>query len=213
MNDSSLVKENLLKQSGAAGVIVKGQGVQVIYGPRVSVIKSEFEDYLGSPDSDNVSLATDSEKEDGLVLNAALKGRVAPLSETPDETFAEEMIGQGIVFFPTEGELRAPCDAKVNMVFPSKHAIGLGTEDGVEILIHVGIDTVKLEGVPFDVKIVEGQSVKKGELLMKFDIETISKNAVSTATPMVFTNLPDGKQITVKTLGEVGFETEILTIL
>ncbi len=212
VNDSSLVKENLLKQSGAAGVIVKGQGVQVIYGPRVSVIKSEFEDYLSSPDSDNVSIAADSEKEEGLVLSAPLKGTVAPLSETPDETFAQEMIGQGVVFFPTEGELRSPCDAKVNMVFPSKHAIGLETEDGVEILIHVGIDTVKLDGVPFDVKIEEGQSVKKGELLMKFDIDTISKEAASTATPMVFTNLPDGKQISVKSLGEVGFETEILTI-
>ncbi len=213
VNDSSLVKESLLKQSGAAGVIVKGEGVQVIYGPRVSVIKSEFEDFLALPQSDNVVL--DEAQEDlsnEATFVSPLKGTLAPLSETPDESFSQEMVGRGIVFFPTEGTLKAPCDAKVIMVFPSKHAIGLETQDGLELLIHVGIDTVKLDGVPFDVKVYEGQELKKGDLIMNFDLEAIKASATSIATPMVFTNLDASKQINIQTLGQVDFNTNILTI-
>ncbi len=212
VKDSSLVKENLLKQSGAAGVIVKGQGVQVIYGPRVSVIKSEFEDFLSSPQSDNVTLPSETPKSEGTAFVSPMVGKLAPLSETPDDSFAQEMVGRGVVFFPTKGELRAPCDCKVSMIFPTKHAVGLETTDGLEILIHVGIDTVKLDGVPFDVKIKEGQELKKGELIMEFDLAVVAEKAASIATPMVFTNLDDDKQINVTALGEVGFETNILTI-
>ncbi len=216
VKNSELVSEDKLKQSGAAGVIKKGKGVQVIYGPRVSVIKSNLEDFLDSKESDSISIETlsnsSNENSDVLTFFAPMTGRAAALSETPDESFAQEMMGKGLVFFPTTGELFAPCDATVNMVFPTKHAIGLEIEDGLELLIHVGIDTVKLDGEPFEVLVEEGQKVKAGQKLMNFDLKIIEAKAVSIATPMVFTELDDDKDIEVLTLGEVNPKTKILCV-
>lgn len=197
VRDGALVNEALLKQSGAAGVIQKGKGVQIIYGPRVTVIKSNFEDFLNS----GKEIAFRQEKSSEYYAYG--NGELAMIQKTPDESFAQEMMGKGVVLFPTEGSLYAPCDGEIIFVFPTKHAIGIKSSDGAEILLHVGIDTVKLEGKGFDVKIEAGQKVKMGDKLMDFDLEYVQKNAVSTAIPMVFTNLEENRQIEIVTLGEV----------
>jgi PTS system D-glucosamine-specific IIC component len=209
--DSSKVQDTLLKQSGAAGVIHKGLGVQVIYGPKVTVIKSNLEDYLASPASDveipvtaapapepdkqnteNKKQTTNKKEE---VFSSYVEGRMADISEAPDEAFAGKLMGDGIVMFPKGNIVYAPADATIETVFPTKHAIGLKTKEGTEILLHVGIDTVKLDGKGFTVFVNDGDTVKKGDKLMEVDLNYIAENAASTAIPMVFTNLEEGQKI------------------
>ena len=208
--DSSKVQDALLKQSGAAGVIHKGLGVQVIYGPKVTVIKSNLEDYLASPASDVVvdvpvpepapaqtnqqtEQKTVDKKEE--VFSSFVEGHAADISEAPDEAFAGKLMGDGIVMFPKGNTIYAPADATIETVFPTKHAIGLKTKQGTEILLHVGIDTVKLDGKGFTVFVKDGDSVQKGDKLMEVDLNYIAENAASTAIPMVFTNLEPNQKI------------------
>ena len=209
--DSSKVQDTLLKQSGAAGVIHKGLGVQVIYGPKVTVIKSNLEDYLASPASDveipvTAAPAPEPEKQNTEnkkqttnkkeeVFSSYVEGRMADISEAPDEAFAGKLMGDGIVMFPKGNIVYAPADATIETVFPTKHAIGLKTKEGTEILLHVGIDTVKLDGKGFTVFVNDGDTVKKGDKLMEVDLNYIAENAASTAIPMVFTNLEEGQKI------------------
>ncbi len=205
--DSAKVQDALLKQSGAAGIIHKGLGVQVIYGPKVTVIKSNLEDYLASPASDveaplptvtPVETPKQEQKKQGNKkeeFSSYVEGRMADISEAPDEAFAGKLMGDGVVMFPKGNVIYAPADATVETVFPTKHAIGLKTKEGTEILLHVGIDTVKLDGKGFTVFVKDGDSVKKGDTLMEVDLEYIANNAASTAIPMVFTNLEEGQKI------------------
>ena len=211
VRDSSKVQDTLLKQSGAAGVIHKGLGVQVIYGPKVTVIKSNLEDYLASPASDveipvTAAPAPEPEKQNTEnkkqttnkkeeVFSSYVEGRMADISEAPDEAFAGKLMGDGIVMFPKGNIVYAPADATIETVFPTKHAIGLKTKEGTEILLHVGIDTVKLDGKGFTVFVNDGDTVKKGDKLMEVDLNYIAENAASTAIPMVFTNLEEGQKI------------------
>lgn len=197
--DSALVDEAVLKASGAAGVIKKGNGVQIIYGPRVTVIKSNLEDYLKGSASDAVETAAE-EKEavqvvdetekrvDGHILYAPLEGEVLPLTAVEDGVFSEDMLGRGLAINPTAGTITAPFDGEVTMVFNTKHAIALTSNEGVEILIHIGIDTVQLNGKYYDIKAVQGQKVKKGDLLGEFDMEGIQKEGYRMITPIVVTN-------------------------
>ena len=122
------------------------------------------------------------------------------------------MMGDGMMFMPSDGHIYAPCNATVEFVFPTKHAIGLKTAEGTEILLHIGIDTVKMNGEGFDVKVDNGQYVTKGELLMDFDLELVSKNAKSTASVMVFTNLGVDNKMEVVKLGEVKANDVVLKI-
>ena len=217
--DGSKVDEAILKASGAAGVIVKGNGVQVIYGPRVSVIKSNFEDYMEHPNSHQEEVISEQPQEHSPelkevkeVFGAVSDGNVSIITETPDPTFADKMMGDGIVIFPTSDTVVAPCDGVVNLIFPTKHAIGLTSREGVEILIHVGIDTVKLNGTGFDVKVKEGQTVKKGDILLRFDVKYIEEHAKSSAIPVVFTNLNQNHQLKLLKLGEVQAGEAILSV-
>ncbi|MGL5540800.1 MAG: PTS sugar transporter subunit IIA [Erysipelotrichaceae bacterium] len=118
-----------------------------------------------------------------------MSGDVQPIEKTPDDAFAQKMMGDGMVIFPTAGEVFAPTNASVEFVFPTKHAIGLKTESGLEYLIHVGIDTVQMNGEGFETFVEAGQQVKAGDLLLKFDLALVSEKAKSTATPLVITNL------------------------
>lgn len=140
-----------------------------------------------------------------------MTGEVKAISETPDEAFSQKMMGDGVVIFPTVGELYAPVDATVEFVFPTKHAIGFRSVSGTEFLVHVGIDTVKLEGKCFEVLVEAGQSVKAGDLLMRFDLEFIAANAKSIATPVVITNLED-KTLEVVASGQTSANQELLHI-
>lgn len=225
--DSSKVQDALLKQSGAAGVIHKGLGVQVIYGPKVTVIKSNLEDYLASPASDiavdvpvpapvqtnqQTEQKTVDKKEE--VFSSFVEGRVADISEAPDEAFAGKLMGDGIVMFPKGNMIYAPADATIETVFPTKHAIGLKTKQGTEILLHVGIDTVKLDGKGFTVFVKDGDSVQKGDKLMEVDLNYIAENAASTAIPMVFTNLEPNQKIVWKDTNKTEYQAkeDIITI-
>ena len=210
VHDASKVDQAILKASGAAGVIVKGNGVQVIYGPKVSVIKSNLEDYLSSPHTEEeieVPVVTEEVKpqENSLhgTFNAICKGKVDLITNTPDESFAQKMMGDGVMFEPEEGKIYAPCDGTVEFVFPTKHAIGMKSVDGVELLLHIGFDTVKMNGEGFDVRVSDGQRVKAGDLLMEVDLAKVKEQAKSTASVMVFTNLSESNTIEVVRLGDV----------
>ncbi len=231
--DPEKVNESILKQTGPSGIIKKGQGIQIIYGPSVSVIKSNLEEYLaGAPEeeafyeeaasTEPVSQPVEKEegqekefpKKSGAVrkLCSPFNGRAASITETPDEAFAEKMMGDGYVVFPSEGVVYAPEDCEISFVFPSKHALGLRTEDGLEYLLHIGVDTVKLEGKGFEVFVQENDKVKKGDILMEFDIEYIKEHAKSEACIGVFTSLEEGQEIVMKAEGEIRALDEIAEI-
>lgn len=200
------VKDEFLTESGAKGIVKKGNGVQIIYGPHVSVIKSNLEEYL---DHGAIEDAATEVKE---VIYAPCKGRVGVLSETPDDTFAKEMLGKGIVIFPTDTKFYAPFDGEVQFVFDTKHALGLTTSNQTEVLLHIGIDTVHLKGEGFHVCVEAGQKIKKGDLLVEIDLQYIKEHAKSEATPLVFTSLKPEETIIVKKMGEVNALEEILEI-
>lgn len=231
--DPEKVNDSILKQTGPSGIIKKGQGIQIIYGPSVSVIKSNLEEYLaGAPEEEafyeeaasTEPVSQPVEKEDGQEkefpkksgavrkLCSPFNGRAASITETPDEAFAEKMMGDGYVVFPSEGVVYAPEDCEISFVFPSKHALGLRTEDGLEYLLHIGVDTVKLEGKGFEVFVQENDKVKKGDKLMEFDIEYIKEHAKSEACIGVFTSLEEGQEIVMKAEGEIRALDEIAEI-
>lgn len=226
--DAGKVTDSLLKQSGASGVIRKGNGIQVIYGPQVSVVKSKFEDFLDTPQSDKVDEilggATEqpaqqkAEKQnasnfsDTTILYAHLNGTVVPLSEVEDEAFATGILGEGIAIEPSEGKLYAPCDAKVEGVLDTKHAVNLVTESGCEILMHIGIDTVKLGGKYFETHVTEGQNVRKGDLLVSFDIQKIHEAGYKTTTPMVVCNSDDFNELKTLATGAIRAGEKIIEV-
>ena len=214
VHDNSLVSESLLKQSGAAGVIIKGNGVQVIYGPKVSVIKSNLEDYLehGTVSEEAVIEKTPEVKVTASEFDAFMDGEVDLITNTPDETFAQKMMGDGIMINPKDGKVYAPCDASIEFIFPTKHAIGLKSNDGIELLLHIGIDTVKMNGEGFDVKVKEGDRVTKGTLLMEVDLDKVKTMAKSSASVMVFTNLNENNKLEVVKLGNTNHNEKILNL-
>ena len=198
VHDAAKVDQQLLRETGASGVICKGQGVQVVYGPRVSNIKSDLEAYLASPESDKVEAAGASAAAaeatpaaasgKTIVIASPLSGRVIPLEEVADGVFSEKMVGDGFAVDPTDNQVYAPADCEVTTVFGTKHAIGLTTPEGCELLIHLGIDTVQLNGAPFTINIKEGDTLKKGDLIGSFDEKAILDAGYRTVTPVVVTN-------------------------
>ena len=218
--DSSLVNEKLLKATGAVGVIVKGTGVQVIYGPQVAVIKSNLETYLETapdvePEDAPAAVAEEKPAEAATqeaappsagethTLCSPVTGTVHPITEAPDEAFASKMMGDGFFIYPSKGEVFAPADGEVVFVFDTKHAIGMKSADGTEYLLHIGVDTVALGGKGFNVFVKAGQQVKKGDKLMEFDIDYIRANATSDACLVIFTGLPEGTSVEMTATGEV----------
>ncbi|MDE6233246.1 MAG: glucose PTS transporter subunit IIA, partial [Lachnospiraceae bacterium] len=213
VNKAELVNDVLLKSTGASGVIHKGNGVQIIYGPKVTVIKSNLEDYLEtapdeeyvSKDSESVQNITKEEKKKQevsktVIISSPITGIAANLSEAPDEAFAGKMMGDGAVVTPVDSYVRAPEDGEVSFVFETKHAVGFMTDTGIGLLIHVGIDTVKLDGKGFEVLVENGQKVKKGDPMLKLDLNYLKKNAPSIVSPVVCTELNDNQKI--RLLGE-----------
>ena len=217
--DASLVDEKLLKATGAVGVIVKGTGVQVIYGPQVAVIKSNLETYLETapevePEDAPAAVAEEKPAEAAAqeaapsagekhTLCSPVTGTVHPITEAPDDAFASKMMGDGFFVYPTVGEVLAPADGEVVFVFDTKHAIGMKSADGTEYLLHIGVDTVALGGKGFEVFVEAGQQVKKGDRLMTFDIDYIRTNATSDACLVIFTGLPEGTSVEMTATGEV----------
>lgn len=211
VNDASKVMDDMLKASGASGVIHKGNGVQVIYGPKVSVIKSDLEDFIDSPYSDDpdsiigTEEASDKTEEkpqtDGaentetngktITLYSHMNGTAVKLEDVEDEVFSQKILGEGAAVEPSEGKLYAPCDGKIDSVFDTKHAVNMVSDDGVEILLHIGIDTVKLGGQYFEAHVSDGQEVKKGDLLISFDMDKIKAAGYKVTTPIIIGNTDD----------------------
>ncbi|WP_456032795.1 glucose PTS transporter subunit IIA [Ruminococcus sp.] len=211
VNDASKVMDDMLKASGASGVIHKGNGVQVIYGPKVSVIKSDLEDFIDSPYSDDpdsiigTEEASDKTEEKpqtedaentetngkAITLYSHMNGTAVKLEDVEDEVFSQKILGEGAAVEPSEGKLYAPCDGKIDSVFDTKHAVNMVSSDGVEILLHIGIDTVKLGGQYFEAHVSDGQEVKKGDLLISFDMDKIKAAGYKVTTPIIIGNTDD----------------------
>ncbi len=226
--DSALVDDGLLKSTGASGVVHKGNGVQVIYGPRVTVIKSNLEDYLETapeeefaPEDSSQEQQTQNEEPEmpiegkvikSLVIASPITGIAADLSTAPDEGFAGKMMGDGAVVEPEEGMITAPADGEIGFVFPSKHAIGFLTDDGIDMLLHIGIDTVGLNGEGFEVFVEEGSKVKKGDPLMKIDIPYLKEHAPSLVSPILCTDLQDNQKVRLLRKGKIKAGDDLFAI-
>ena len=208
IKDPEKVQEALLKQSGSRGVILKGKGIQVIYGPQVAVLKTNLEAFLQTSAADQVS----SQVSSGEEIKSPMNGTVIPLSEVPDAVFSSEMLGKGFGVEPSEGKAYAPVDGEVTTVFDTKHAIGLMSKHGVELLIHIGMDTVKLNGKGFDVKVKTGDQVKAGDLLEEFDMDLIKGEGYPVTTAVVVTNTDDCEEISEVRTGAATKDTEVLTV-
>ena len=205
VKDAALVKQDVLKASGASGVICKGNGVQVVYGPKVAVIKAKLEDYLESAPKNPVvapSPATAPAAKD-TVLSACLNGTVVPLADVKDEAFASGVLGDGIAIEPSDGELVAPADGEISSTFETHHAVGMTTADGAELLMHIGIDTVKLGGKHFTYLVNEGDKVKKGQPLIRFELEAIKAEGYPVTTPVIVCNTDDYAAVEAKASGTV----------
>lgn len=198
VKDVALVKQDVLKASGASGVICKGDGVQVVYGPKVAVIKAKLEDYLeNAPKTPAAHAAKDT------VLSACLNGTVVPLADVKDEAFASGALGDGIAIEPTDGELVAPADGEISSTFETHHAVCMTTADGAELLMHIGIDTVKLGGRHFTYLVNEGDKVKKGQPLIRFELEAIKAEGYPVTTPLIVCNTDDYAAVAAKASGTV----------
>lgn len=212
VKDVALVKQDVLKASGASGVICKGDGVQVVYGPKVAVIKAKLEDYLenapktsaapAAPAPATAPAAPAAAAKD-TVLSACLNGTVVPLAEVKDEAFASGALGDGIAIEPIDGELVAPADGEISSTFETHHAVGMTTVDGAELLMHIGIDTVKLGGKHFTYLVNEGDKVKKGQPLIRFELEAIKAEGYPVTTPLIVCNTDDYAAVAAKASGTV----------
>ena len=220
--DTERVNDEILKQTGSRGIVKKGQGVQIIYGPHVTVIKSNLEDYLETaPDTyaettvlentesktEETTVSENAENEtkakSTIIISSPITGNADDLSAVPDEAFAGRMMGDGAAVTPTDAIITAPEDGEVAFVFDTKHAIGFETESGVELLIHVGVDTVSLNGEGFEVFVENGQKVKKGDAMMKINIPYLTEHAPSLCSPVLCTDLDDNQKIRLLAKGEI----------
>ena len=217
-----LVNDALLKSTGASGVVHKGNGVQVIYGPHVTVIKSNLEDYLETAPNEEYTggeqeaavdpVASEEKQEterDGekkvktIIISSPVTGKAADLSTAPDEAFAGTMMGDGAAVTPEDPIVRAPEDGEICFVFDTRHAIGFLTDSGISLLIHIGIDTVKLGGEGFEALVENGQKVKKGDPMLKLDLEYLKANAPSVVSPVLCTELQENEKIRLLKTGNI----------
>ena len=226
--EADLVDDKMLKSTGASGVVHKGNGVQIIYGPKVTVIKSNLEEYLeNAPEEAEVLQTIDSgmeEKKDEttketkekkivktLFIASPASGRAAALETAPDEGFAGKMMGDGAVIEPEEEIISAPADGEICFVFPTRHAVGIKTEDGIDLLLHIGIDTVTLNGQGFEILKEEGK-VKKGEPIMKIDLGYLKTHAPSLVSPVLCTALEDNQKIRLLKEGNIKSGEDLFAI-
>lgn len=232
VREGEQVNKAQLRRTGAAAVTVSGQSVQVIYGTKVGGITTDLEEYIEkvnrgeivettveAPVVEEVSAPTSTAAPADAQLHTVsegiaspLTGRIVPLSEVPDAAFSSEALGKGIAIEPTIGEVSSPVNGRVVTIFPTGHAIGIETEDGAEILIHIGLDTVKLDGKGFNALVETGDTVTAGQKLITFDIELIKEAGYPVVTPIVITNTANYKEITVSDVTEVVAGDELLQL-
>ncbi|OAH53279.1 MULTISPECIES: glucose-specific PTS transporter subunit IIBC [Bacillaceae] len=227
VNDSAHVDKKRLKKLGAAGVLEVGNSIQAIFGPRSDSLRHQMADIMkgNSPRPTAVKPDQEVQKEVEQAVPSAIRndvesrfvapitGELLPITEVPDPVFSGKLMGDGFAIKPSDGIVVSPVDGKIVNIFPTKHAIGLVSDNGREVLIHFGIDTVKLKGEGFESLISEGDIVKAGQPLLKVDLGYIAENATSTITPIIFTNLAEGESVVVDKPGSVKFGDEnIITI-
>ncbi|MBF0805369.1 MULTISPECIES: PTS transporter subunit IIBC [unclassified Streptococcus] len=203
--------EDLWKKEGAMGLVMKDSGVQAIYGPKADVLKSDIQDLLDSGEVipqtvmtvfDDAPAESSAPQGKAVEIASVADGNVVELASVSDPVFSQKMMGDGFAVEPSAGEFYAPVDATVTSIFPTKHALGLLTEEGLEILIHIGLDTVSLEGKPFTVHVTEGQKVVRGDRLVTADLDAIREAGRETTTIVVFTNQDFVQSVSVTKLGQ-----------
>lgn len=210
-----------LKALGASGVLEVGNNMQAIFGPKSDQIKHDMSLIMkGEITKPQETTVTEEESEEVVHIERASEvniyapgnGQVIPLSEVPDQVFAQKMMGDGVGFIPVDGKIVAPFDGTVKTIFPTKHAIGLESDQGLELLIHIGIDTVKLNGEGFESFVETDDRVHKGQVLMQIDLDYITAHAPSTVTPLIITNLED-RQLSVEDVKDVTAEQLIIKVI
>ncbi|VUW98815.1 PTS system glucose-specific EIICBA component [Streptococcus constellatus] len=213
--------EEQWKAEGAMGLVMKGQGVQAIYGPKADVLKSDIQDLLDSgevipetlPSQMTASQAAEvSYKGVTEEVETVADGEVIAISDVKDPVFSQKMMGDGFAVEPENGNIYSPVSGTITSIFPTKHALGLLTDNGLEVLVHIGLDTVSLEGKPFEVHVAEGQKVVAGDLLVTADLEAIKAAGRETSTVVVFTNAQAIKSVTVETFGKVAAKTVVAKV-
>ena len=213
--------EEQWKAEGAMGLVMKGQGVQAIYGPKADVLKSDIQDVLDSGEVIPETLPsqmTAVQKAEATFkgvtdeVNSVADGEVINIEDVKDPVFSQKMMGDGFAVEPENGHIVSPVAGKVTSVFPTKHALGLVTDNGLEVLVHIGLDTVSLEGKPFEVKVSEGQTVAAGDLLVEADLDAIRAAGRETSTIVVFTNADAIKSVKVEHTGKLAANAPVATV-
>ena len=211
-DETKVGTEEQWKAEGAMGLVMKGQGVQAIYGPKADVLKSDIQDLLDSGEvipetlpsqKTAVQQAEVAFKGVSEEVHSVAEGQVIELEKVQDPVFSQKMMGDGFAVEPANGQIVSPVAGKVTSVFPTKHALGLVTESGLEVLVHIGLDTVSLEGKPFTVKVEEGQTVAAGDLLVEADLDAIREAGRATSTVVVFTNATAIQSVTLIQTGQL----------
>jgi len=213
--------EEQWKAEGAMGLVMKGQGVQAIYGPKADVLKSDIQDVLDSgeviPETLPSQMTAVQKAEvtfKGVTdeVHSVADGEVINIEDVKDPVFSQKMMGDGFAVEPENGHIVSPVAGKVTSVFPTKHALGLVTDNGLEVLVHIGLDTVSLEGKPFEVKVSEGQTVAAGDLLVEADLDAIRAAGRETSTIVVFTNADAIKSVKVEHTGKLAANAPVATV-
>ena len=213
--------EEQWKAEGAMGLVMKGQGVQAIYGPKADVLKSDIQDILDSGEVIPETLPSQmTEAQQNTVhfkgvteeVYSVADGQVIALEQVKDPVFAQKMMGDGFAVEPANGNIVSPVSGTVSSIFPTKHALGLVTEAGLEVLVHIGLDTVSLEGKPFTVHVAEGQKVAAGDLLVTADLDAIRAAGRETSTVVVFTNAEAIKSVKLEQTGSLAAKTAVAKV-
>ena len=213
--------EEQWKAEGAMGLVMKGQGVQAIYGPKADVLKSDIQDILDSGEIIPETLPSQmTEAQQNTVhykgvteeVYSVADGQVIALEQVKDPVFAQKMMGDGFAVEPANGNIVSPVSGTVSSIFPTKHALGLVTEAGLEVLVHIGLDTVSLEGKPFTVHVAEGQKVAAGDLLVTADLDAIRVAGRETSTVVVFTNAEAIKSVKLEQTGSLAAKTAVAKV-
>ncbi|MNC07680.1 PTS system glucose-specific EIICBA component [compost metagenome] len=227
VKDKAGVDKNRLKKLGASGVLEVGNNVQAIFGTRSDTIKSQIQDVInGKTPAASAAPAVvtpepEEEQQAGEAGEAIIKedivspvnGELLDITEVPDPVFSQKMTGDGFAFLSEDGKIASPVYGKVFNVFPSKHAIGIMSDGGKEVLVHIGVNTVKLKGQGFTVLVEEGDLVAAGQPIMEVDLEYVKAHAPSVISPVIFSNLPEGSSVTLKKPGKVSIgDQDIITI-
>lgn len=209
------------KAEGAMGLVMKGQGVQAIYGPKADVLKSDIQDILDSGEIIPETLPSQmTEAQQNTVhfkglteeVYSVADGQVVALEQVKDPVFAQKMMGDGFAVEPANGNIVSPVSGTVSSIFPTKHALGIVTEAGLEVLVHIGLDTVSLEGKPFTVHVAEGQKVGAGDLLVTADLDAIRAAGRETSTVVVFTNGDAIKSVKLEQTGSLAAKTAVAKV-